>query len=190
MLDLITTLGWTTVTLCQSVRWCMDEASSSWLGWLAVCLISRPSASRCGWWGDYDWVTVVHFSDGQTTSTCREIRYKDNINENSKSAHLTIAERCIQLINIWPTAIYSVFDSVTADRHMYDNNTWTLYCSNWLEWLSTRPKVPRFQYFIITSTPVCVSVVNSCCVKPIAVLHLTVDGCTSHVYYTYNFNDG
>jgi len=30
---------------------------------------------------------------------------------------------------------------------------------------------------------------GSCCVKPIAVLHLTVDSSTSHVYCTYNYND-
>jgi len=28
---------------------------------------------------------------------------------------------------------------------------------------------------------------GSCCVEPIAVLHLTVGGCTSHVYCTYSY---
>jgi len=32
-----------------------------------------------------------------------------------KSAHLTTVECCIQLINLWLTAIYSVLDRVTAD---------------------------------------------------------------------------
>jgi len=41
-------------------------------------------------------------------------------------------QRCTQLIDIWLTATYSVFDRVTVDRHMYDNNSWTLHCSNWL----------------------------------------------------------
>jgi len=30
---------------------------------------------------------------------------------------------------------------------------------------------------------------DSYCVKLIAVLHLTVDGCTSHVYCTYSYDD-
>jgi len=30
---------------------------------------------------------------------------------------------------------------------------------------------------------------DSCCVKPIAVLHFTVDGCTSHVYCAYSYNE-
>jgi len=32
-----------------------------------------------------------------------------------------------QLINVWLTTIYSVFHRITADRHMYDNNSWTLH---------------------------------------------------------------
>ena len=30
---------------------------------------------------------------------------------------------------------------------------------------------------------------GSCCIKPIAVSHLAVDGCTLHVYCTYSYND-
>jgi len=30
---------------------------------------------------------------------------------------------------------------------------------------------------------------GSCCVKTIAVLHLTADGCTSHIDHTYSYND-
>jgi len=29
----------------------------------------------------------------------------------------------------------------------------------------------------------------SCCVKPIAVLHLTVDGCASKIAYIHSYND-
>jgi len=53
----------------------------------------------------------------------------------------------------------------------------------------TQTNLPRVSNFIITSTPLCVSLGGSCCVKPIAVLHLTVDGCTSHVFRTYSYND-
>ena len=59
-------------------------------------------------------------------------------------------------------------------------------------------KLPQFNYFIITSTPLglCSSQLGgSCCVKHIAVLHLTVDGCTSHIFIAprvpiFNINIG
>jgi len=38
---------------------------------------------------------------------------------NKRSAHLTTAERCTPINNLWLTAIYNVFDRVKADiRHM------------------------------------------------------------------------
>jgi len=55
--------------------------------------------------------------------------------------------------------------------HTYHNSSWTLHCSNWLEWLSTRTKLPRFNYFTINSTPLCVSTWDLlcqtyCCIAP------------------------
>jgi len=97
---------------------------------------------------------------------------------NKKSAHLTTAERCTLLINLWLTAIYSMFDRLTADsqadrqtERQYNNNSWTLHCSNWLECLSARTKFSRFNYFTIISTPLCVSrwqllCQTYCCIAP------------------------
>jgi len=80
-------------------------------------------------------------------------------------------------------AISSLFDRVAADKQThYDNNSCIVHC-----------QLPQFNYFIITSTRQFVS--NSQggrCVKPMALLHLTVGGFTSHVdytVYTYSYND-
>ena len=48
-------------------------------------------------------------------------------------------------------------------------------------------KLPRF-IIILLPARLRASQGGNCCVKPIAVLDLRVDGCISHVYYTYNYN--
>ena len=90
-----------------------------------------------------------------------------------------------QLINLWLTEISSLLYRETADRHMYDNNnSWTV------NWISTPTKLPRFNYFIITSTPPCVSIKVAVVVVSYWLLYWPkVDSCTSHVYYIYNYND-
>ena len=112
---------------------------------------------------------------------------------NNKSAHLTTAERCAptKVINIWLTAIYSVLDRVTADRQTHDYNGWALRCSNWLASIPT--KLSRFNYFRLPLPPARrYASQGGSCVKPMTVLHLTVDGCrplcnpSPHVCCTYS----
>ena len=67
--------------------------------------------------------------------------------------------------------------SQPTHRHIYvyNNNSSTLHCRDCLECLSARTKLPRFSYYI----PSCIysSQGDSCCVKPIAILQLTVHVC-------------
>jgi len=84
-----------------------------------------------------------------------------------------------QLINLWLTVISSLFDRVAADRHTYDV---------WQQQLSIAYRHEQTCHdLIILSLPArfYVSQDSSCYVKPIAVLHLTVDGCTSHINYMH-----
>jgi len=84
----------------------------------------------------------------------------------------------------------SVFDSVTADRqtHVWQQQLNTALQQ--LAWMAIDTnEVARFNYYVITSRLDVSQWCGSCCVKPIAVLHLTVDGCTFFDYCTYIYND-
>jgi len=48
-----------------------------------------------------------------------------------KSALVTTAERCTRSNYLWLTAIACLTVVQWTDRHMYDNNSRTLHCSNW-----------------------------------------------------------
>jgi len=113
----------------------------------------------------------------------RHVFYAKHTVSNEKSAHLTIAERCT-LINLWLTAIFSLFDGVTANRHMNDNSAMQQKND-----LNNYRHERSWHDLIISLLPahLCAFQGGSCSVKPIAVLHLTVDGCTLHVDYTYSY---
>jgi len=91
-----------------------------------------------------------------------------------------------QLINLWLTVINSLLDRVTADRHNCDNNSWTLHCSNWLACLDRHEQNCHNLINLLLPARLYTSQGDSCCVKPIAALHLTVDGSTLHIDYTYS----
>jgi len=100
------------------------------------------------------WICTVPLSEHIVyLSHCR-----DHLAHEHKSLEVGVFHgwitRCGNISWNWPT--FSLFDRVTADRHMYDNS-WTAQCSNGLECLSTRTKLPWFNYFIITSMPIRVS---------------------------------
>jgi len=54
-----------------------------------------------------------------------------------------------------------------------------------MQCILTQTDVPQFNLFYHC---LYVSQGESCCVKPIVVLHLTVDGCNSYVYHTYSYD--
>ena len=73
-----------------------------------------------------------------------------------------------------------MFDRVTADRQTCIATTG----------LNAYRHERSCHYLIILSLPErfhAFHLGDSCCVKPIAILHLTVDACTSHVYCTYSY---
>jgi len=98
----------------------------------------------------------------------------------TKSQHIWQQQNVApQLINIWSTATYTVFDRVTVDRQQQLNTA--LQQLAWIP-LDTDEVVTKSFYRL--PARLYASQGGSCCVRPVAVglLHLTVDGCTSHVY--------
>jgi len=126
-----------------------------------------------------------------------------------------------QLINLWLTAIVSLFDRVIAKfKHcscLCGSNSrtpavqllaWVLSIGIGCSRIKPTIGVSQIRHITVWTLPsgwslvfiiyehvfplsarIYVSQYSSCCVKPIAVLHLTVGGCTSHIDYTYSYND-
>jgi len=82
------------------------------------------------------------------------------------------------------TARYRVFDRVTGDRQTHITTSTVEHCIAAIG-LNAYGHERTSHYLIILSLPVRLYASHlggSCCVKPIAVLHFTVDSLTSHVY--------
>ena len=86
-----------------------------------------------------------------------------------------------QLINLWLTANTACLTVSQPTNTCMTTTAETVQCNNWLECLSTW----SCHDLIILSLSARLYAFQggSCCVKPIAVLHLTVDGYSLHVYW-------
>jgi len=97
--------------------------------------------------------------------------------------HLHTVNSCIACLTVWqPT-----------NRHMCYNNSWTMLCSAVIDFNAYRHEQTCHELIIllVPARLYASQIGGSCCVKPTAVLHVAphMDGCTSHVYCIYSYND-
>ena len=72
-------------------------------------------------------MNIVHTQAHSSSSRSKNAKFKQEVStlwQQRNVAH--------QLINLWLTAICSVFDRITADRHMHDVLCQTDCCNTWL----------------------------------------------------------